>query len=96
MSGLTSHGRQRAGERLGLSAQSADRLAERALESGVRAGRATGSLRKYLDALAIGYRTTPVVYGRHVYCFGGDKQLVTVLHLPKKYFKAVDRLAVSP
>lgn len=84
MSLLTKHGKERAGERVGLNAGAAERMARRTLERGRRPADVSGRLRRYLDSLSIEHGTTPVIYGEHVYCFSGET-LVTVLHLPRAY-----------
>jgi hypothetical protein len=84
MSLLTKHGKERAGERVGLDTKATERMARRVLERGKRPADTAGRLRRYLDSLSIEHGTTPIVYGEHVYCFSGET-LVTVLNLPRMY-----------
>lgn len=87
---LTRHGRKRGKERLGLPARAIARLLPKVLKDGTPRSAYVGRVRKYLDGLVNDpfYREARVrpievkVYGEHVFLFGTDDALITVLHVP--------------
>lgn len=88
---LTNHGSERLCKRGGLKKKSLERVANKALEKGIRHSEATGSLKKYLDKLYLTHRVANNmrVYAGKVYLFK-ENVLVTVLDLPSKYSKTVE------
>lgn len=54
---VTHHGGKRMRKRLGINKKGTERLAERALESGVTHPEVKGSLGSYLDAVFLSHRT---------------------------------------
>ncbi len=86
---LTDHGRARGKERAGLSRRALERTACRALAEGVQPRDAAGSLRRYLDKISIAHPgKRPRVHGQHVFIFGRNDALVTVMELPHEYRRA--------
>jgi hypothetical protein len=100
---LTRHSRQRAEERLGLRADSFQRLAQRALDSGLTHAQTTGPLKRYLSKIYLdgGHRANNLrIYGHHIYLFGdnGDTTasvLLTVVPLPNEFKKIVAKLSLA-
>lgn len=91
MARVTHHGEERLGERCGLSRKAQLKHAEAALREGFRQQDFAGGLRRYLDKVALkNPGTRPVVHGEHVFIFAGDS-MVTVLHLPHEFRRAVDK-----
>lgn len=90
---VTRHGRERAVERVGVPKHSVDKMAQRALESGISHGETAGSLRRYLDGLYLSQRKSNNIriYGMHIYLFA-DLTLITVIMLPNEYKKAVNKI----
>lgn len=90
----SAHANTRMKERLSLNTSASQRLAAIAYENGISQKDASGKLQKYFCYLALhtGKSLTMRIYGRHVYLFGGDKILVTVLQLPKQYHEIVDKI----
>lgn len=81
---ITIHGEDRIIERVGGKKKNAEKLAEKAFESGLTHGETSGRLHKYLTKL---YFQNPEnngnmrVYHQKIYIFGG-LVLITVLPLP--------------
>ena len=89
---LTSHGRKRGKERCGLNAKALERTAAVALADGLHPKHTNGRLRRYLDGLSIGHKgTRHRVHSNHIYCFGGEDVLITVLELPHAFRNAAAR-----
>lgn len=91
---LTDHGVDRSKDRLGIPRKAAKAFSKRVWGEGVRSIEATGSLKRYMDDVENRHDaavTSIRIYGRHVYVFK-NKALVTVLHLPKELYGAVDKL----
>jgi hypothetical protein len=87
---VTVHARGRAKERLGLSTAAIERMAEIALEHGIRHGDTSGGFRRYLDRLYLDYgnANNTRIYGEVVFLFR-DRRLITVLHLPHEFKRVV-------
>ncbi len=85
---VSRHAIKRIRQRLGINKSAAEGMALDAIENGLGPEVFSGSLRKYLDKLAIThqghYRVTP----NAVFCIKGDV-LTTVWPLPQKYRNAV-------
>lgn len=91
---LTDHAYMRIKQRMGLSKESAVRMAERAFSDGIDHSETTGRLNKYLIEEAYKYKkpgTRIVIYGEMVYCFvrlrttkTGENfaVLITVIYIP--------------
>lgn len=90
---LTRHALQRGKERLGLRDEAIERLAERALNEGLRTSDTSGRFRRYLDKLFLshGKAGNLRVYGEKIYLFNGSL-LITIFHLPNEYKKAAAKL----
>jgi len=85
---LTHHAEARGKERAGLNRKALERAADAARLNGLRQQDTAGSLRRYLDRLAITHPgKAPVIHGQHVYVFAG-KALITVMELPHKHRRA--------
>lgn len=85
---ISHHARERGKQRAGLDAKALERTAAKALQDGLHAHETTGRLRRYLDAIAREHKTTPRVHGNHVYFFGRENCLVTVIELPHEHRKS--------
>ena len=91
---LTDHAYMRIKERMGLSKESAARIAEKAFYVGIDHSETTGRLHKYLAGEAYKYKkpgTRIVIYGEMVYCFVRMRTtktgenfavLITVIYIP--------------
>jgi hypothetical protein len=90
---LTRHGRQRIGERAGVTGHGADRLAEHALALGLTHAEATGPLRRKLDHLYLEHRGASVfrVYADRVWVFV-DRRLITVINLDQSLRRIAQKL----
>jgi hypothetical protein len=83
---LSHHGAARGKERAGLDRRALERTAGKALSHGLRPRDTTGSLRRYLDRLSIAHPGKhPRVHASHVFVFGSNDVLVTVMELPHNY-----------
>lgn len=81
---LTDHAVQRTKERVGLPKRSAEKNAQKALESGIRHCETKGSLNRYITALYWKQETANNIriYCNNVYIFNNDV-LITVFPLPR-------------
>lgn len=88
---ITRHGKKRIKQRLGKKVPLD--VAEKALKFGLKHEDATGSLKRYFDALYLAHGTAnnTRIYKHKVFIFNGDT-LITVLELPHCYIKYVDKL----
>lgn len=85
---LTDHAVERAKERCGWNRAALLRMATRAQECGVCGNDVAGSLRRYLDKLAITHPGKHAkIHGCWIFIFGG-RVLVTVLELPHQFRRA--------
>lgn len=90
---VTTHGRKRTKNRLGLSKKNADKQAAKALEFGIRHDQAKGRLRKYMDGLYLRHSqgNNNRIYNRKVYIFEGQV-LITILNLPQYLSSTADSI----
>ena len=90
---VTRHAADRTHERLGVPKKSADKIAAKAFECGIRREEIRGSLRRYLDHLYSQHYTANNirVFTYYIYIFCEDT-LVTVEPLPQKYRNTVDKM----
>lgn len=88
LSPVSYHAQERGKKRAGLDKDALARTAAKALKSGLVASEAKGSLRRYLDHLGAEHHTTPRIHGNHVFIFGREDCLVTVLELPHEHRQA--------
>ncbi len=85
---LTNHSIDRAKERCGWNRCALERMADKALESGISQKDVSGRLRRYIDKHSIqhpGHRS--FIHGNVVFVFAGVT-LITVLDLPKEFQRA--------
>lgn len=85
---VSKHAKLRGKERAGLNKQALARTAAAALERGLRSEELNGKLRRYIDALQIGHATTLRIHGNHIFAFGRENCLVTVMELPHAHRNA--------
>ena len=81
---LTNHAKTRMKQRCGLSKKSSKRMAEKALECGIKHSETTGRLHKYMSGLYVAHKRKGAdirIYGDKVYIFCEDV-LITVLQVP--------------
>lgn len=88
---ITEHAYDRGKERLSLTSEALEKLAERAWEHGLRHKQAKGRFKKYLGTL-FADGLTPVVYGEVIYMFTIYRKapsLVTVWQMPYEFRKYI-------
>lgn len=90
---VTPHAKQRVKERVGLSKELSEYVAEKALANGLRHCDVAGSLKRYLDKIYLSHKNASNmrIYNHKVFIFCGEK-LITVLNLPQKYFNTVNKI----
>lgn len=88
---LTDHARDRLKERCGWRGKAAQRMADKALQCGMRHAAAEGKLKRWIDRLFLAERKASNVrlYGSHAFLFCGET-LITVLHIPREMLKLVN------
>jgi hypothetical protein len=86
---VTEHAFQRAKQRLGWPPSATARMAQKALDCGVRHQDTAGRLRRFLDHqfLLHGHGNNTRIYGQHVFIFEGPV-LITILYLPNELRRA--------
>lgn len=79
---VTKHAVKRMKEKNGLPKKSSKRIAQKALEFGIKHSDSRGKLRRYMDGLFLrhGQGNNNRIYNDSVYIFQGDK-LITSFHL---------------
>ncbi|MDH6674279.1 hypothetical protein M2277_004971 [Paenibacillus sp. LBL] len=89
----TNHAKQRTKDRLGLSKKLTDKLAQKALDYGIKHSDTAGSLRRFMDSLYLSQRNANNIriYNRKIYLFH-DTILVTIINLPNKYSTLADKI----
>lgn len=87
---VTRHAQERIKNRV---CRKSNKQAEKSLSMGITHAEAKGSLSRYLDRLYLnGNNPNNIrIYGRSVFLFH-NRTLITVLELPKKYYKICDKL----
>lgn len=90
---VTKHAKQRMKERCGFTKGSADRMAQRALDVGMKHSDCTGNLKKYVDKLYLSNKTANNIrlYGGKSYIFHNDI-LITVIPIPSNLCKYVKKV----
>lgn len=90
---VTKHAAERGDSRLGLRLGSLTRMAELALENGIKHSETSGSLKRYIDKLFLTHRngSNIRIYGETVFIFAGEI-LVTVLPLDNRHKKTVKKI----
>jgi hypothetical protein len=90
---VTDHAFKRCKERAGWNETAAQRMADLALQDGLKHAEARGKLKRYFDALYLAQRSANNVriYGRHVFVFF-DRLLITLMHLDHEHVRAVEKL----
>lgn len=93
MATITTHGSKRSKERCGLGKSATPRMAERALDQGLRHSEVAGSLRRFLDALYLshGNATNMRIWNKKVYLFA-QSVLITIIDVPARYHKTIDKI----
>ena len=92
---ISNHAEDRLKERCGLPKKAIERSVLKAFTDGITHCEVKGRLRKYIDWLCMGgHEVTPTVrlYGNHVYLFGRENSLITVLPLPTEHKSAVVKI----
>lgn len=91
---ITQHAVKRGKERLNLNAQSLSRLAQKALNEGIKHSETRGGLNRYIHMLYLEHRKANNIriYGEHLFLFCGNL-LVTVLYLPHEFRRAAQKAA---
>ena len=95
---LTYHGEDRIMEREGLNKKSVQKIANKALKDGIKHSDTVGSLKRFLDKLYLAHKNANNIriLNRKVYLFhkefDGRNVLITVINLPYKYHKTVDKI----
>lgn len=90
---VTEHAKRRLKERNGLNSKSIDRIAEKALNNGIRHNQTKGRLCKWVTSVF--FRNTNInnirLYGDKAYLFD-DEKLVTVLQIPQSLTKDMRKM----
>lgn len=90
---VTEHAKRRLKERNGLNSKSIDRIAERALNEGIRHNQTKSRLCKWVTSVF--FRNTSInnirLYGDKAYLFV-DEKLVTVLQIPQSLTKDMRKM----
>lgn len=91
---ITQHALERCKERGGWNPKAAQRMADKALEHGIKHCDTKGALKRYFDHLYMVERNANNlrIYGRHVFVFYHER-LITVLHLAHEHVRAVEELS---
>ena len=84
---LSLHACKRARQRLQWNTNTLERMAQRALSSGLKRNNTKGSLKKYLDEKYEKYPDKKLfyLYGETVYLFSDEKKLITMWQLPLQF-----------
>lgn len=84
---ITNHGGKRARERIGINHRAVRRMANKVFVNGYSPQEFRGPFRRYLDGVdgRTENRTEIRIYGEHIWVFGYDNALITVLVVPHKY-----------
>ena len=87
---ISRHAKNRLNERVGVVS---DSLVAKALEYGISQSDCTGTLKRFLDGFYLKYKKPRLikVYGEHVYLFSQDHILITVIPLPNRFKKAIQK-----
>ena len=90
---VTNHAKQRGKDRLGINKKAVDRIADKALEYGLRHLETQGNLKTYIDKLYLSHKNANNIriHNRQVFLFR-DNVLITILNLPKNLVKIADKL----
>jgi hypothetical protein len=90
---LTRHSKERIEERVGLSKEASEKMAQKALQFGITHGETVGQFNKFLTRLCMKNRAINNirVYNRYVFLFAKET-LITVLNLPHDFHGAEDKL----
>lgn len=93
MATLTIHGGKRSKERCGLGKSASSRMADRALDQGLRHSEVAGSLRRFLDGLYLAHRNADNmrIWNKKVYLFT-QSLLITIIDVPARYHKTIDKI----
>lgn len=80
-------------ERCGFTKGSADRMAQRALDFGMKHNECSGKLKRYVDSLYFANKTANNIrlFGEKAYIFHNDT-LITVLQVPRNLCKFVKKV----
>lgn len=86
---VTEHAKKRLKERNGLNNKSIDRIAEKALNEGIRHNQTKGNLNKWVSSLFFRNMAASNIrlYGDKAYLFTKDDRLITVLQIPHSLTK---------
>ena len=92
---MTNHATARIRERNGIPKKSAERIANIALEKGLKHSQLTGTLRKWADELYFKqYLASNMrLYGDIMYLFAKDNILITVIKVPTCLQNQANKLA---
>ena len=93
---LTKHSIERGNERLSLKQRSLDKLAQKALEKGLKHKDFSGQLRKYIDGLYLKNKNANNirVYGENIFIFH-QITLITVYQLPYQFKRILKHYRTS-
>jgi hypothetical protein len=88
MPAVSKHAIKRIRQRLGINKRAAETEAQRAAEHGLSPSDLTGSVRRYIDHLAMRHHGTYRITPRGIFSYKGDT-LTTVWPVPQRYHKSV-------
>lgn len=90
---VTNHAKQRAKERCGINKKSVERIANKALENGIRHCECNGCLKKWVDKQYLSYMKANNIrlYGDKAYLFR-ENLLITIIQIPNDLIKNVKQI----
>lgn len=93
---VKNHAKDRIHERMGLPKSISEKIAQKALEQGLKHSDTVGNLRRYLDYIYFSHENANGmrIYNNKLFIFHGSV-LITVMDLPSKYFKTIESIKKS-
>ena len=90
---ISEHAKQRMKERCGFNKKTCERMAQKALESGISHKQTKGRLNKWVTSLFFKKRSANNIrlYGDNAYIFCGET-LITVIPIPPSLKKDMDKM----
>ena len=90
---VTTHAKKRIKERINIPKASVDRIANKAIDKGLKHSETSGQLCKFLDKLFLSHRTAKNirVFNQKVFLFSQKMILITVVPLPNNLKKIADK-----
>lgn len=92
---VTNHAKKRMKKRVGTSCKNYDKIAQKAIDDGIRHEETKGNLCKWLDKLFLshGVGANMRIYHQKVFIFTKEYVLVTVIDVPSNLLNAVNKIS---